>query len=433
MKQLIILGAGTAGTMVANRMQPRLPAGWQVTVVDPAADHLYQPGLLFLPFGAHDERKMTRPRARTLRPGVVWRREAVAAVDAATRVVSFASGATLPYDLLVIASGSRIRPDETPGLAGEQWHRSIHDFYTLDGAQALRGALAAFPGGRLVLNVVEMPIKCPVAPMEFLFLADEFFTRRGIRDQVDLVYATPLDGAFTKPTCNAVLSYLIEQKGIRLETEFSAAEVSPADRTLRSYDEREIPYDLLVTIPTHGGAPFIDASGLGNELGFVPTHPHSLRAKADDHIFVLGDATDLPSSKAGSVAHFQAEVLEGNLLRAIGGRSLDDGFDGHANCFVETGFGKALLIDFNYETEPLPGAFPVPRLGPMRLLKETRINHAGKLAFRWIYWNALLPGRPLPISTRMSMRGKTRPTASVPPAPSQKGDTSCCANTAGIR
>jgi len=325
----------------------------------------------------------------------------------------------------VIASGSQIRPGETPGLLGEQWHRTIHDFYTLEGAQALRRALASFRGGRLVLNVVEMPIKCPVAPMEFLFLADEFFTRRGMRDRVELVYATPLDAAFTKPTCNKVLSYLIAQKRIRVETGFSAAVVDADARRLRSFDDREISYDLLVSIPTHGGAQFVEASGLGNELGFVPTHPNSLRAKTDDHIFVLGDATDLPSSKAGSVAHFEAEVLQENLQRAIDGRSLDDGFDGHANCFVETGFGNALLIDFNYDTEPLPGVFPVPGLGPMRLLEESRVNHWGKLAFRWLYWNALLPGRPLPVSTRMSMRGKT-------PADT-KGDPTCCANTAAVR
>ena len=422
MKHLVILGAGTAGTMIANRMRSRLPDDWAIGIVDPASTHLYQPGLLFLPFGAHDERKITRPRARTIHPSVAWHHATVNAVDAHARTVSLSDDTKIPYDLLVIASGSQIKPSETPGLLGDEWHRTIHDFYTLEGAQALRGALASFPGGRLVLNVVEMPIKCPVAPMEFLFLADEFFTRRGMRDKVELVYATPLDGAFTKPTCNKVLSYLIEQKGIRLETEFNTGEVDADGRTLRSFDDREVPYDLLVSVPIHSGAPFVDASGLGNELGFVPTHANSLRAKRDDHIFVLGDATDLPSSKAGSVAHFQAEVLEDNLRRAIEGRSLDDGFDGHATCFVETGFGKALLIDFNYETEPLPGTFPIPGVGPMRLLEESRINHWGKLAFRWLYWNALLPGRTLPVSTRMSMRGKVQA--------AKKGDPTCCATTA---
>ncbi len=418
MKNLVILGAGTAGTMVANRIRRRLPADWSLTVVDPEATHLYQPGLLFLPFGAHDEKRMLRPRARTLGRGVAWVTEAVERVEPDTRTVALVGGRALPYDLLVIASGARTRPEETPGLLGGEWRKSIHDFYTLAGAQALRGALAAFPGGRLALNVVEMPIKCPVAPLEFLFLADAYFKARGIRDRVDLVYATPLDGAFTRPTSNRVLSAMLSEKGISVETEFNTAEVYADGRKLRSYDDREVAYDLLVTVPVHGGAPFLEASGLGNELGFVPTHPHTLQAKGHDGIFVMGDATDLPSSKAGSVAHFQSEVVVENLLRVVHGRRLDEGFDGHANCFVESGSGKALLIDFNYETEPLPGRYPLPFLGPMTLLGESRLNHLGKLGFRWLYWNALLPGRPLPVPNRMSMWGK-KP---LPPVASPKGD-----------
>jgi sulfide:quinone oxidoreductase len=418
MKNLVILGGGTAGTMVANRIRRRLPPDWSLTVVDPETTHLYQPGLLFLPFGARDEKRMQRPRARTLRPGVRWIEKGVARVDPDARRVVLDGADALTYDLLVIASGSRTRPEETPGLLDGEWRRSIHDFYTLEGARALRGALARFSGGRLVLNVVEMPIKCPVAPLEFLFLADHYFTRRGIRDRVELVYVTPLDGAFTKPTCNRLLSGMLARKGIRVETEFNAAEVDAQGRKLRSYDQREVSYDLLVTVPVHGGAPFVAESGLGNELDFVPTHPHTLMAKGHERIFVLGDATDLPSSKAGSVAHFQSEVVVENLRRTIQGRSLEEGFDGHANCFIETGSGKALLIDFNYDVEPLPGKYPLPGLGPMTLLGESRLNHLGKLGFRWLYWNALLPGRPLPVSNRMSMRGKTP----LPPIPEPKGD-----------
>jgi sulfide:quinone oxidoreductase len=250
--------------------------------------------------------------------------------------------------------------------------------------------------------------------LEFIFLADAFFTRRGIRDKVELVYVTPLDGAFTRPVAARVLGSMLEKKGIRVESEFATGEVDADSRLLRSYDEREVRYDLLVTVPTHSGASFIEASGLGNELAFVPTHPHTLLAKGQDEVFVLGDATDLPSSKAGSVAHFQSELVVENLLRAIAGRSLEEGFDGHANCFIESGFDKALLIDFNYDTEPLPGAYPLPFLGPMSLLKESRLNHLSKLVFRWIYWNALLPGRPIPVPNRMSMVGKRRPRPSTP-------------------
>ncbi len=412
MKRLLILGAGTAGTMVANRMRGRLGDGWTITVVDPEERHLYQPDLIFLPFGRVRADRMERPRAGTLARGIEWRREAVEVIDPDQRQVRLPGG-TLDYDLLVIATGSHIRPEETPGLLGDHWYRDVFDFYTLEGATRLRSALAAFKGGRLVVNVVEMPIKCPVAPLEFSFLADEYFTTRGIRDEVELIFATPLDGAFTRPVASRVLGSMLEDKGIRVEAEFSAGELDAGRRVLRSYDEREISYDLLVTVPTHMGAPVIDASGLGDELGFVPTHPQTLVAKADDHIFVIGDATDLPTSKAGSVAHFQSHVLTENLLRAARGRSLVEDFDGHANCFVESGFGKAMLIDFNYDVEPLPGTYPLPLVGPMSLLKETRLNHLGKLAFRWAYWHALLPGRPIPVPNQMSMTGKRELAASA--------------------
>jgi sulfide:quinone oxidoreductase len=410
MKNLVVLGAGTGGTTVANRMARKLPADWSVTVIDPSASHLYQPGLLFIPFGGPDS--IERPRGKTLRPEAIWRRDSVSRVDPDARKVVLASGETVPYDLLVLASGAQTRPEETPGILGSGWRNTVHDFYTLEGARALRDALSRFSGGRLVVNVVEMPIKCPVAPLEFLFLADDYFTRRGIRDRVELVYATPLDSAFTKPTCSRLLASLLTEKGIAVETEFSTGEVDAESRAIVSYDDRRIDYELLVTVPAHKGAAFVEESGLGNDMGFVPTDPRTLAAKKEHHIFVLGDATDLPSSKAGSVAHFQAEVLEENLLRAIAGKSPRPEFDGHANCFIESGKGKALLIDFNYETEPLPGVFPIPFVGPMPLLKEARRNHWGKLLFKWAYWNLLLPGRHIPISRRMSMSGK-RPVSTV--------------------
>jgi sulfide:quinone oxidoreductase len=410
MKNLVILGAGTAGTALANRMHRKLPAGWEITVVDPEQQHLYQPGLLFLPFGAHDEAAMVRERKRTLANGIEWVRGAVQVVEPVTQRVRLTDGTILPYDWLVIASGTRIRPDLTEGLLGAGWRDSVHDFYTLEGAQALREKLARFEKGRLVVNIVEMPIKCPVAPLEFLFLADDFFRKRGIRERIELVYATPLDKAFTRPIAAATLGRMLEERGIKVEAEFGAASVDSHERVLRSYDDREIPFDLLVSVPTHSGAEFLRTSGLGNELDFVPTDKGTLQAKGHERIFVLGDATDLPSSKAGSVAHFQAETLEHNLLAAVRGAAPDAWFDGHTNCFIESGRGKALLIDFNYDVEPVPGRFPLAGLGPFSLLEESRINHLGKLAFRWVYWNALLPGRPIPISPQMSKRGKRFPT-----------------------
>ncbi len=406
MKSVLILGAGTAGTAIAHKLRRRLPSEWDVAVVDPSSTHLYQPGLLFLPFGDETEARIVRERRATLGKGITWHEKTVKSIDTERRRVEIEGGDSLSYDFLIIASGTEIRPDMIDGMLDGGWRTNVFDFYTLEGAKALEKALAKFEGGRLVVNIVEMPIKCPVAPLEFAFLADAYLSKRGIRKKTELVYVTPLDGAFTKPLASKTLGYLLETKGIQVETEFMTGEVDSEKNLIRSYDEREVPYDLLVTIPPHMGASFLEDSPLGDELAFVPTDPHTLAAKNVERVFCIGDATDLPSSKAGSVAHFQADLMTENILRAIDDEELEPTFDGHSNCFVETGHGKAMLIDFNYETEPLPGQFPIPGIGPLPLLKECRRNHWAKRLFRWVYWHALLPARPIPISPTMSLAGK---------------------------
>ena len=291
-------------------------------------------------------------------------------------------------------------------MLGPEWHQSVTEFYTYDGAIATRAALEKFTGGRLVVHITELPFKCPVAPLEFTFLADDYFTKKGIRDQVEIVFVTPLDGAFTKPVASRELGYKIDEKKITLEPDFMIESVDQEAKVIRSYDEREVAYDLLVTVPLNMGADFVARSGLGDELNYVPVDKHTFRSTAHDNIFALGDASNIPTSKAGSVAHFSVDVFMDNLKQLAAGEEMTHSFDGHANCFVESGHGKALLLDFNYDTEPLTGTFPLPKVGPMQLLKESRANHLGKLAFRHIYWNALLPGRPLGLKADMSMAGK---------------------------
>lgn len=407
MKNIVILGGGTAGTLLANKLVRALSTQeWHVTVVDRDDVHVYQPGLLFVPFGAYREQDIVRPRARHLDGRIELAIADVARIDPGANQVALASGKILRYDLLVVATGSRILPEQTPGLTGPGWRESAFEFYTLDGARALARALERFEGGRLVVNIVELPIKCPVAPLEFAFLADAHFRERGIRDRVEMIYATPLEGAFTKPRASAALGGMLGERGIEVVGDFALAEVDGQRRAMKAYDGREIGYDLLVTVPLHGGAEVVAASGLADASGWVRTDKHTLQSKAFANVFALGDATDLPSSKAGSVAHFQGEVLFDNILRFIDGRPLSPAFDGHANCFIETGDGKAMLIDFNYETEPLPGRFPLPGIGPFTLLEESATNHWGKLAFRWVYWNMLLEGKDLPIDHRMLLAGK---------------------------
>jgi sulfide:quinone oxidoreductase len=409
MNRLVVLGAGTAGTMVVNKLRPRLePEEWEITVVDQDDTHHYQPGYLFIPFGTYRPEDVVKPRRRFIPEGVNLVIAGIDRVDAERSIVTLDDGAELPYDQLVIATGTSPRPDETPGMAEEEWHRSIFDFFTLEGATALADKLATWEGGRLVVHITEMPIKCPVAPLEFAFLADDFFRSRGIRDRVEMVYVTPLDGAFTKPIASAHLGGMLAERKITVEPDFMVERIDTDTKALVSYDEREVPFDLLVTVPLNMGADYVARSGLGNDLNYVPVDKHTLQSTAHDNIFAVGDASDIPASKAGSVAHFSIELFTENFLDHIAGRPMTRAFDGHANCFVESGGGKGLLIDFNYDTEPLPGKYPLPGVGPFTLLAETELNHWGKLLFRWTYWNVLLPGRELPLPALMSMAGKVR-------------------------
>jgi sulfide:quinone oxidoreductase len=407
MHRIVILGGGTGGTLTANRLRRVYPPeAASITVVDQDDRHVYQPGLLFVPFGISHPEDIVRPRGRQLHGGIDFLVTRVARVDIARRTVYLADGTELAYDVLVIATGAVLAPEETEGLTGPGWMDTVFTFYTPDGAAALETALAEFDRGRLVVNVVEMPIKCPVAPLEFCFLADWWLQERDVRDQIELTYVTPLDAAFTTPVAAKRLGGMLEERGIRLVTEFNTGEVDGAAGRLVSWDDREVAFDLAVVVPVHNGAPYVaDSPGLGDELGFVTVDPGTLQSAASPNVFAIGDATSLPISKAGSVTHFEGEVLVENIRRHLADEPLDASYDGHANCFIETGFAKAMLIDFNYDTEPLPGHFPGP-IG-LPLLKESRLNHLGKLMFAWFYWHSLLPGRAIPgLASAMPTSGK---------------------------
>lgn len=407
MKNLVILGAGTAGTMMANHLVSKLQKNeWKISIVDQYKTHYYQPGFLFLPFDTYTEDQVKKVGKKFIPKGVNYIQKKIEKILPKENKVTL-EDETLNYDILIIATGSKIAPEETEGLLGPLWKKDIFDFYTFEGALALRNKLREWEGGKLVIHLTEMPIKCPVAPLEFAFLADSYFRDKGMRDKVEITYVTPLSGAFTKPTCSKSLSYLLSEKDIKMEIDFAIERVDNETKEIIDYGGKNIPFDLLVTIPTNMGDDVIQRSGLGDDLNFVPTHKHTLQSVENENIFVIGDATNVPASKAGSVAHFQAETLTDNILLYIKGYTLKEEFDGHANCFIETGNNKALLIDFNYVTEPVHGNFPFAKIGPLKLLKESIFNHWGKLAFRWIYWNMLLKGIAIPfVSRNMSFKGK---------------------------
>ena len=406
MKRLLVLGAGTAGTMAVNKLRPQLPRDeWNITVIDQHQTHFYQPGYLFIPFGIYRPDEVVKPTKRFIPSGVDLVEGEIDKVLPDDNKVLLTDGREFPYDYLIIASGATPRPDQTPGM-DDDMGGDVHEFYTYEGATRLADKLRTWEGGRLVVHVTEMPIKCPVAPLEFTFLADAFFEEQGLRDKVDITYVTPLEGAFTKPVASKYLGDMLDTRNVHLEPDFMIESVDAEGKKIVSFDEREIPFDLLVTIPLNMGADFIARSGLGDDLNFVPVDQYTLLSKAYDNIFAVGDASDIPASKAGSVAHFAMDLFPANFLNHIQGLKMTEFFDGHANCFIETGHGKGLLIDFNYETQPLPGKYPLPGIGPFSLLKETEMNHWGKVMFRWMYWNILLPGKELPLPALMSMAGK---------------------------
>ena len=409
MKRLLIIGGGTAGTMMANKLRKALDKDdWEITIVDKHKTHYYQPGFLFIPFGIYTKDDVQKPKSDFFPAGVKVIYSDVDKIDGENNKVLLQGGQILNYDFLIIASGAKTNIDETPGLNDKLWKKSIFDFYTIEGAVALSNFFKTWEGGKLVMAISEIPFKCPVAPIEFICLADAYFTKKGIRDKVELSLVTPMSGAFTKPIATKMLSELLSEKNIKVIPDFYIERIDNENKTLVSYDEMEVPFDVLTIVPVNTGDEMIARSGLGDDMNFIPTNKHTLQSEKFENIFVIGDAADIPTSKAGSVAHFAADVLYENLLNAIEGRPLTAKFDGHANCYIETGFGKGALIDFNYDTEPLPGTYPLPGIGPFGLLKNTKINHYGKILFRWIYWHILLKGKELPIEAEMTMAGKKK-------------------------
>lgn len=411
MKNIVVLGAGTAGTMAANKLvkQKRMK-DWKVTVIDKDNRHHYQPGFLFIPFGMVPAKRVTKSRKKFLPKGIDFIQEDIVQIDRDEQVVVLESGERVPYDQLIVATGTVPRPDQVPGMSdGKLWYDKVFDFYTYEGSVALKPALESMKRGRLVVNICEMPIKCPVAPLEFALLAQDFMRKKGLGFAVDVVFVTPLDGAFTKPVASEVLGNLLAERGIEVVTDFQIESVDNDAQEIVSYDGRRVPFDLLVTIPPNRGVKVAQDSGLSDDAGFIEVDKHTLRSVHDPNIWSAGDATNCPTSKAGSVAHFEMDSLIPNIVSAVHGEPLTHSFDGHANCFIESGRGEALLLDFNYDQEPLPGVFKIYGIPALKLLGPSYANHAAKMGFELVYWDMLLPGRPLPFPSDLSMDGKKIP------------------------
>lgn len=411
MRKVLILGSGAGGTIVANMLRKELvEQEWEITIIDRKEQHHFQPGYLFIPFGVYGENDILKPKKEFIPKGVEFVVDNIVKIDKDQRKVETAANGSYDYDWLVIATGCDIHPEEIDGMV-DGWRKDIFDFYTLDGALALKKELKYFNSGKIVLNIAEIPYKCPIAPLEFVFMADWFLTVNGVRDKVEIELVTPLDNVFTKPVAAKILARFAVEKNIKVTPFFDLAQVNIGEKNIESHKGEKVDYDLLVAIPPNMGDQVLIDSEISDPVGFVPTNNHTLKAEDAERIFVIGDTTNVPASKAGSTAHYMAYTLVENLIREADGMEVAPKFDGHATCFLASGFEKAILLDFSYDVEPLPGKFPFPGMGPFSLLQESLSNHWGKMMFRWVYWNLMMKGLDLPLEPQMNIAGKVRKVA----------------------
>ena len=330
-KNILILGGGNGGTMIANKLRHELDKDrWNITVIDRDNRHIYQPSMLLVPFGLDDPKKIVKPRNKYFKPGVNFVQDIIANIDTENRKVTTTSGKVFQYDFLVVSTGCNPDPEEDEGLP-EAMGKNAFTFYNLESTTQLRTALKQFQGGRIVVDISSLPFKCPVAPLEFSFLADWYFKKRGIRNKVDITFVTPGAGVFTKPKATAVLSKIVEQKNINTVVNWGLGTVNAKEKWVENMQGNDrINYDLLVVIPTTIGDKAISDSGIDDGMGYVPTDHNTLKATKHDRVYVLGDAANVPTSKAGSVVHYESEVVLYNILSEICGGVAMPMFDGHA-------------------------------------------------------------------------------------------------------
>lgn len=384
MVRIVILGGGVGGTLTANLLVRKLRRridrdDVQVTVIDQTGSHAYQPGYMYLAMGAERVENLSRPERSLLDDRVGLIVDEVVGVDEGDRSVRLARGGPIPYDLLVIATGARLVPE-----AIEHFETEAHHFYTAEAATRLRAALDELKAGRIVIGIAGMPYKCPPAPLEVAFLIEEELRGRDMRDACTIDFCSPIGRAFTIESVSDMATPILAARGIELHTFFNVEAIDPDRKVVQSLEGEELPYDLLILVPPHRGQQFLIDSGLAPAPGgWLPTDRATLQVGGRPDVFALGDATDLPLSKAGSTAHFEAPVVAERIAAAIEGRAVDPKrgeYRGRVMCFFEIGDGKGTLLRFDYDHPPKPP-------------KPNQLWHLGKVVFNRTYWHTVPKGR----------------------------------------
>ncbi len=384
MHRILILGGGVGGTLTANllarKLRKRIDRGEvEVAVVDATGAHVYQPGFMYIAMGGERAEKLEKRERALLDDRVRLFIGTVDRIDEEAQAVHIEGGAALPYDHLVLATGARILPEAIEHFESEAQH-----FYSAGAALKLRKALDAFEGGKIVVGIASMPYKCPPAPLEVAFLIEAELRERGLRDKAEMHYASPIGRAFTIESVSEMATPILEEKGIELHTFFNVESIDPERKVVQSLEGEELEYDLLILVPPHKGQQFLIDSGLAPAPGgWLPTDRFTLRVGGRPNVYALGDATDLPLSKAGSTAHFEAPVVVEAIAAAVEGRAPTGKhatYEGKVMCFFEVGDGKGTLLQFDYDHPPKPP-------------KPNQIWHLGKIVFNKTYFHTVPKGR----------------------------------------
>ncbi len=372
MKKLLIIGGGTAGTMLANKLAKGLvqeieSGEAEITIVSNKDFHVYQPGFLYIPFQLKRPEELVRSIYDVIDSKVRIIIDEAVKINESDKRVTLRSGSILSYDYLILATGSHPKPEMIPGL-----EEAGHTFFTMDTALKLQKAMNEFQGGKVVV-AVNLPHKCPVAPLEFVMMFEDWARKRGIRNKTDITYAYPLAGPYGTASVAAMAEREFKARDIKIETFFIMEKVDVKNKELVSLDGRRLPFDLLVAVPPHTGADLIKDSGFGDRDAWLPTDRHKLTLENHQSIFVIGDATNLPISKAGSTAHFESEILAENLMDMVRGGQGNKQYTGKVFCFIETGLDKATYISFDYENPPKP-------------VTPSKMVHFAKVGYNNMHW-----------------------------------------------